>query len=894
MFSKKIKVLSFTTIILFLCLLTMFSFLDSSTLNSTLISDTRYAQPSQQSGTGTFKSSDAIYKYLGFSLYIPGIVTTSIYYKDDNNKDAAGVYRGNNGGKSLWSDLLASKNGSAHRFRVETFSGNSREMWYSNYCKNIDGTWSWVNYKILLNPAYFNPDSPVKGRSLLDNAFLEPGVDTTALKAWLASGSGTGWINAILSARPHYTTPYHSDMYANRLWSDGSGNYTKPGQIFTTSTTLYANTNLDQLSYIIDNDYDNGYTFPTFTELQSAPSVTTGDPSNVTATTADVSGSVTGLGVPNPTEHGFVWSTSANPTTASSKINLGAKDAVGGFSTVLTGLSAGSTYHVRAYATNTVDTAYGEDKTFNFGRLPAVTTGLASNILGTTATVGGEVTDAGIPNITQYGHVWSTSVNPTMANNKTTLGAKTSIGTYSSNLTGLSGGTTYYVRAYATNSSDNIYDNTDTVYGNQITITTIPAPIVNLTSPTNGTLNYSINGYTLTFPTIAIRATGTNTTQIRGLVNGNVKSATASTSYSYDWVPSAGGTYAIKAQGMNAGFGWTDSNTRTVILEPGDPTVTITSPVDGADFYLGDTITVNATGINCSNMIGYYKPVSGTDTQISKLYSNTYSGTFQPTVAGDYIITVKGNNTPDPSDPGAQTYTKTITISVINPFDGSSASNDLRIYSVRDLAWKSKYVGAYNNYLGSTPLNQFPVSTYINNYIKHYIKSGYAVDFKMNTKDISDTKKPKEIKVDVKFYTTNLDGTGRSASPVNLYTKSSTGVLTPLTTKYKSLTIDRSSKKSDANNYFSKYASWLGSNKIEWGWSYYLPSAVYLNGASLDSKLIAVNFTITLNTYDGKSYVFNNSTFSYPYGSWGGVNGDVFRYDPNHSLLEDINNSTTH
>ena len=90
-------------------------------------------------------------------------------------------------------------------------------------------------------------------------------------------------------------------------------------------------------------------------------------------------------------------------------------------------------------------------------------TAVASSITFNSASSGGNVTsDRGVA-ITARGVCWSTSPNPTIADSKTTDAGTT--GTYTSSLTGLTGGTTYYVRAYATSSAG-------TGYGEQIYFTT--------------------------------------------------------------------------------------------------------------------------------------------------------------------------------------------------------------------------------------------------------------------------------------------------------------------------------------------------------------------------------------------------------------------------------------
>lgn len=97
---------------------------------------------------------------------------------------------------------------------------------------------------------------------------------------------------------------------------------------------------------------------------------------------------------------------------------------------------------------------------------PTVTTNEVTNIQQTTATCGGNVTNSGGATVTARGVCWSTSLNPTITSSHTTDGTGT--GTFTSTLTGLMPGTTYYVRAYATNS-------VDTGYGGQKSFTTLPA-----------------------------------------------------------------------------------------------------------------------------------------------------------------------------------------------------------------------------------------------------------------------------------------------------------------------------------------------------------------------------------------------------------------------------------
>ena len=99
---------------------------------------------------------------------------------------------------------------------------------------------------------------------------------------------------------------------------------------------------------------------------------------------------------------------------------------------------------------------------------PTVTTTAISDIDKTTATGGGNVTADGGANVTARGICWSTSQNPTVDGNHTTDGSGT--GSFTSAMTGLTANTTYYVRAYATNSAG-------TAYGEQVNFTTLAAGV---------------------------------------------------------------------------------------------------------------------------------------------------------------------------------------------------------------------------------------------------------------------------------------------------------------------------------------------------------------------------------------------------------------------------------
>ncbi len=107
--------------------------------------------------------------------------------------------------------------------------------------------------------------------------------------------------------------------------------------------------------------------------------------------------------------------------------------------------------------------------TINPPAKPTVSTAAVRNISQTGAATGGYVSKDGGAAVTQRGVCYGTSPAPTIAGSKTSNGSDT--GVFNSTLTGLTANTTYYIRAYATNSIG-------TAYGNEVSFKTSAAGIV--------------------------------------------------------------------------------------------------------------------------------------------------------------------------------------------------------------------------------------------------------------------------------------------------------------------------------------------------------------------------------------------------------------------------------
>jgi uncharacterized protein YukE len=245
------------------------------------------------------------------------------------------------------------------------------------------------------------------------------------------------------------------------------------------------------------------------------PTVVSSPISQITETSAVAGGEVISDGGAEVTSRGVCWSIDSNPTIENDKTIDG--EGVGSFQSNLSDLSQNTTYYVRAYATNSEGTSYGEEISFTtleivgdeddaddntddeddsdeddsdedgtddsdeedeiVVELAVVTTLSVSEITETSAVVGCEVTSDGGAEVTSRGVCWSVDSNPTIENDKTIEGE--GVGSFQSVLSGLSQNTTYYVRAYATNSKG-------TAYGEEVTFKTLEEII------DDGT---SINGY---------------------------------------------------------------------------------------------------------------------------------------------------------------------------------------------------------------------------------------------------------------------------------------------------------------------------------------------------------------------------------------------------------------
>jgi uncharacterized protein (TIGR02145 family) len=220
-------------------------------------------------------------------------------------------------------------------------------------------------------------------------------------------------------------------------------------------------------------------------KLLRPPDVTTSAVSDIVPTGATGGGNVTNDGNSDIFVRGVCWSTKKSPDISDPRTTDGYGTGI--FTSTITGLTPNTLYHVRAYATNAEGTSYGKDVSFTTGKfsIPELTTKAVTGITQTTAVSGGDISNDGGVAITEKGVCWSTQTGPDIADPKTNNGDGAS--SFISNITGLTGNTTYYVKAYAKNSEG-------VGYGQEIQFKTsqlLPVVVTTSPSPTSATTGLS-------------------------------------------------------------------------------------------------------------------------------------------------------------------------------------------------------------------------------------------------------------------------------------------------------------------------------------------------------------------------------------------------------------------
>lgn len=316
----------------------------------------------------------------------------------------------------------------------------------------------------------------VTGRQYYARAFIRDGEDiayapVSAFKVYAVPEVATLEVNDVTDCGAHLYGEVLDDcgkLISERgfVWTEGYSNPTMSSQrkIVSGRTGIYEaqidglkpNTLYTVRAYAENEEgiaYGDALQFTTDVAL---PAVVTERVSGVTSSSAVVYAKVISDGGETVSDYGVLLSTSVEIDPGEAR-KLSAVGPSSSFDVTVSGLSRKTMYYVQAYVTNSAGTAYGEILSFEtMAELPVVFTLAVSGITDVAAVSGGEITDDGGDEIVARGVVWGkTSIPVVGTDTQTTDG--TGAGKYTSDITGLSFETIYYVRAYAVNSAGTAY-----------------------------------------------------------------------------------------------------------------------------------------------------------------------------------------------------------------------------------------------------------------------------------------------------------------------------------------------------------------------------------------------------------------------------------------------------
>jgi len=263
------------------------------------------------------------------------------------------------------------------------------------------------------------------------------------------------------------------------------GKITQPKTYTSELTNLINNTSYYVRSYVT---YTNGKVYGIEQTIQTfetrKPIVTTNEATNITINSVTCGGTNDNGGL-TISQRGVCWNNTGNPTLENNIGQTTYGTGTGSFISEITGLNDDVTYYVTAYATNEKGTSYGEVKQFETvsSTLPTVTTTEITNITTISATSGGNVTSNGNGTVTARGICWNTTGNPTLQNSLGQINDGSGTGVFTSEITGLNNGVTYYTTAYATNEKG-------TAYGYEVLFETLDM------TPCDGQTSITYEGYT--------------------------------------------------------------------------------------------------------------------------------------------------------------------------------------------------------------------------------------------------------------------------------------------------------------------------------------------------------------------------------------------------------------
>ena len=532
----------------------------------------------------------------------PPSLTTTALSSITSVSVATGGSIANNGGAPItargvvWDTLanpLVTKNrsinGSINNIFLDTIRGlaGSRVYYVRSYATNSVGT-AYGNQVVFTTLSPVMPSVTINPIDLITNVSARSGGAISSDGGAAIQSKGVVW------------STFPNPTISNSRTNDGSG----VGPFISQLTGLLG----DSVYYVrayATNAIGTGYSSQlSFTAIAAVlASVITTPVTSITSNSAISGGNITASGGGVISARGVVWNTTTMPTLSHFKTTNGT--GTGTFTSNLTSLTPpGTTYYVRAYVTNNIGTAYGNEVTFtSLAVPPTVVTKPVTTITSTSAISGGTISLTGGAPHSEKGLVYSTTRNPTILNTK--LIDNTSGLDWTTNITGLIGNTKYYVRAYAINSAGTAYGGLDSFNTSPLVpiIATDPVASITKTTAVSGGNISNDGGSAITARGIVWNKTGNplvGTDSIRtdasltiGLYTLNLGNL------------NSGITYYVRAYATNA-VGTAYGNTLTFTTQPvldtiGNQYTTIT--INGKEWFKENLKTTKyATGTDISNV----------------------------------------------------------------------------------------------------------------------------------------------------------------------------------------------------------------------------------------------------------------------------------------------------
>ncbi len=393
------------------------------------------------------------------------------------------------------------------------------------------------------------------------------------------------------------------------------------------------------------------------------PTVETRPVSEVTTSGATLNAAIPSNGGSEITACGFYYSTSENMSNKATAEFTGTPDSI--FSVAVSGLQSFTTYYYKAYATNALGSVEGEVMQFTTVIKPSVSTNAATDIYSASATLNGNVTNHGGTTSTIRGFLYGTSAD----NLADSVTSGTGSGAYSKSIAGLAPSTTYYFKAFASNSAG-------TVYGEVKQLATKAAvpPTVQTNAATAITATSATFGGNVT-------AAGNDPVTVRGFVWGtsssnlsnNVEVGSGTGSFTKEITGlTHSTTYYYKAYATNAAgtsYGQVKSFATTTITAPAVQTnaassISMTGATLNGNVTADGGATVTACGFvygtSASNLSQNVQSGSGTGSFTKALTGLSHSTTYYykayaTNAIGTNYGEVKQFTTSSPSMPTVQT-----------------------------------------------------------------------------------------------------------------------------------------------------------------------------------------------------------------------------------------------